>query len=36
VSQVSADIENLVRRTDYDRRVFQDGIYITEKDGNLM
>ena len=36
VSQVSADIENLVRRTDYDRRVFQDGIYITDKDGDLM
>jgi len=34
VSQVSADIEKLVRRSAYDRRVFQDGIYIIEKNGN--
>jgi large subunit ribosomal protein L6 len=34
VSQVSADIEKLTRRSQYDRRVFQDGIYIIEKNGN--
>lgn len=34
VSQVSADIEKLVKRSEYDRRVFQDGIYIIEKNGN--
>jgi large subunit ribosomal protein L6 len=33
VSQVSADIEGLVRRVKYDRRVFQDGIYIIDKSG---
>lgn len=31
--QVSADIENLTRRTKYDRRIFQDGIYIISKAG---
>ena len=31
--QVSADIEQLTRRTRYDPRIFQDGIYITNKDG---
>jgi len=31
--QVSADIERLTRRTDYDRRIFQDGCYITIKAG---
>ena len=31
--QVSADIENLTRRTGYDSRIFQDGIYIINKDG---
>lgn len=31
--QVSADIEQLTRRTRYDPRIFQDGIYITSKDG---
>ena len=31
--QISADIEQLTRRTRYDLRVFQDGIYITDKDG---
>lgn len=36
VGQVSADIENLVRRVDYDRRIFQDGIYIIEKDNKKI
>ena len=31
--QVSADIEQLTRRTHYDGRIFQDGIWIIEKDG---
>ena len=31
--QVSADIEQLTRRTHYDGRIFQDGIWITEKAG---
>ena len=31
--QVSADIEQLTRRTRYDSRIFQDGIYIINKDG---
>lgn len=31
--QVSADIEQLTRRTGYDGRIFQDGIYIISKDG---
>jgi large subunit ribosomal protein L6 len=31
--QVAADIEQLVRRTKYDTRIFQDGIWIIEKAG---
>jgi len=31
--QVSADIEQLTRRTGYDSRIFQDGIYTINKDG---
>lgn len=31
--QVSADIENLTRRTRYDMRIFQDGIWIINKNG---
>ncbi|MBI2135066.1 50S ribosomal protein L6 [Candidatus Woesearchaeota archaeon] len=31
--QISADIEQLTRRTRYDLRIFQDGIYIIDKDG---
>ena len=31
--QVSASIEQLTRRTGYDSRIFQDGIYIIIKDG---
>ena len=31
--QVSADIELLTRRTRYDGRIFQDGIWIVSKDG---
>lgn len=34
--QVSADIEQLTRRPGYDSRIFQDGIYITSKDGKLL
>jgi large subunit ribosomal protein L6 len=36
VSQVAADIEQLSRRPGYDTRVFQDGIFIVEKDGKKM
>lgn len=34
--QVSADIEQLTRRTGYDGRVFQDGCYIVSKDGKEL
>jgi len=33
VSQTAASIEQLTRRSNFDRRVFQDGIYIVNKDG---
>ena len=34
--QVSADIEQLTRRPGFDGRVFQDGIYLTIKDGKEL
>ena len=34
--QVSADIEQLTRRPGYDTRVFQDGIYVVNKDGKEL
>lgn len=36
VSQAAADIEQLSRRPGYDTRVFQDGIFIIEKDGKKI
>lgn len=35
-SQVAASIEQLTRRRGFDRRRFQDGIYITVKDGKEL
>mgnify|MGYP001570040019 FL=1 len=34
--QVSADIEQLTRRPGFDTRIFQDGIYIINKDGKEL
>jgi len=34
--QVSADIEQLMRRPGFDSRVFQDGIYLINKDGKEL
>ena len=34
--QCAASIEHLTRRSNYDTRVFQDGIYIINKDGKEM
>ena len=34
--QISADIEQLTKRPGYDTRIFQDGIYITNKDGKEL
>ena len=36
VAQTAASIETLTRRNGFDRRVFQDGIYIIEKDGKAI
>lgn len=33
VSQVAADIEQLTKRTNFDTRIYQDGIYIIDKNG---
>lgn len=36
VSQTAADIEMLTRRPGFDRRIFQDGIFIIEKDSKKI
>ncbi len=36
VGQTAADIENLTKRPGFDKRVFQDGIYIIEKAGKII
>jgi len=36
VSQVAASIEKTTRRNGFDKRIFQDGIYIIEKDGKKI
>jgi large subunit ribosomal protein L6 len=33
---MAASIEQLTRRPGFDRRIFQDGIYIVEKDGKII
>ena len=35
-SQASADVEQLMRRPGFDARVFQDGIYLVNKDGKEL
>jgi len=35
-AQTAADIEQLTRVTRFDLRIFQDGCYITEKDGKVI
>ncbi len=36
VAQVAAQIEKLTKRPGFDTRIFQDGIYLTEKDGKKI
>jgi len=36
VSQVAAGIENMTKRPGFDTRIFQDGIYLIEKDGKVL
>ena len=36
VSQFAAGLEQLTRRANFDRRIFQDGIYLISKDGKLV
>ncbi|MFH1174686.1 MAG: 50S ribosomal protein L6 [archaeon] len=35
-AQAAATIEQLTKRVGFDRRIYQDGIYIIEKDGNPL
>lgn len=35
-SQIAADIETLTKRRGFDTRIFQDGIYIVNKDGKAI
>ncbi len=36
VGQTAGDIENLTKRPGFDKRIFQDGIYIIEKSGKMI
>lgn len=36
VAQTAASIEQLTRRPGFDKRIFQDGIYIINKDGKMI
>jgi len=36
VAQTAASVEQLTRRSSFDKRVFQDGIYIVNKDGKQI